>query len=126
MVPVMMIVGLPLVALFMSMVYAMSGRYYVEHIIFLLHTHAFFFLVSIAMALSSALGQSYDFLFGAMDWFRIIASWYIPIYIFMAMLRVYGDSKTKTFFKGCFVLTGYNISILVVFGFGVLYTAWNA
>lgn len=124
-VPIMMIVGIPLVALFMHLVYFRSGRYYVEHIIFLLHTHAFFFFASIAMALSSALGQRYDFLFGSMNWFRIIASWYIPIYIFMAMLKVYGDSLTKTFFKGFFVMSGYLFSILVVTFFSILYTAWN-
>lgn len=126
MVPVMMIVGMPLVALFMFMVYALSGRYYVEHIIFLLHTHAFYFLVSIVMALSSTLGRRYDFLFGVMDWFRIIVAWYIPVYIFMAMLRVYGDGKVKTFFKGCFVMTGYGISIIIVTGFGILFTAINS
>lgn len=126
MVPVMMIVGIPLVALFMFVVYALSGRYYLEHIIFLLHTHAFFFLVSIVIALSSALGQRYDFLFGIMDWFRMIAGWYIPIYIFLAMLKVYGDGKVLTILKGCFVLFGYLTSIVIVSGFGILYTAANA
>jgi len=125
MVPVMMIVGIPLVAFFMFLVYAMSGRYYLEHIIFLLHTHAFFFLASILMALSSALGQRYGFLTETMNWFRIITAWYIPLYIFLAMLSVYNDSKVKTFFKGVFVLIGYGTSILVVAVFGILYSALN-
>lgn len=126
MVPLMMILGIPLVALFMHVVYAFSGRYYVEHVIFLFHTHAFFFLISITMSLSSIIGQRYGILFDVMDWFRVIAGWYIPIYIFMAMMKVYGDSWAKTFFKGWFVIVGYGISIFIVAGLGILYTAVNA
>lgn len=125
-IPVMMIVGIPLVALFMHLMYVFSGRYYVEHIIFLFHTHAFFFLISLLMALSSALGQRYAFLYGAMDWLRIIGGYYIPLYIFLAMLRVYGDSKTRTFFKALFVLVGYGISIMIVGVAGVMFTALSA
>jgi hypothetical protein len=126
MVPLMMILGIPLVALFMHVVYAFSGRYYVEHVIFLFHTHVFFFLISITMSLSSIIGQRYGILFDVMDWFRVIAGWYIPIYIFMAMMKVYGDSWAKTFFKGWFVMVGYGISIFIVAGLGILYTAVNA
>lgn len=126
MVPLMMILGIPLVALIMFAVYVFSGRYYVEHVIFLFHTHAFFFLISITMTLSSIIGDRYGFLYSVMDWFRVIAAWYIPIYIFMAMLKVYGDGWAKTFFKGCFVLIGYGISIGIVAGIGILYTAASA
>ena len=126
MVPLMMILGIPLVALFMFAAYAFSGRYYVEHIIFLFHTHAFFFLISIAMGLSSIIGARYGFLLEPMDWFRVVAAWYIPVYIFTAMVKVYGDGWGKTLFKDIFILTGYGISIFVVFGVGILYTAATA
>lgn len=122
-IPVMMIVGIPLVALIMQFFYVFSGRYYVEHIIFLFHTHAFFFLVSTLIALSSLLGYYYPFLYEAMDWFRVIAAIWIPVYIFLAMLRVYGQSVGKTLLKAFFVLIGYGLCIVIVGTFSLLFTA---
>lgn len=122
-IPVMMVIGIPLVALLMLLFYASSGRYFVEHIIFLFHAHAFYFLIGIAMSLSSLLGQRYAFLFTPMDWFRIIGGFYIPLYIFLAMLNVYGESKGKTLVKAFFLMIGYGISIGIVMAFGFLFTA---
>lgn len=122
-VPLMMIIGMPLVALFMQLMYVFSGRYYVEHIIFLFHTHAFFFLISIITTFSSYIGERYPALFGLMDWIRIIGGFYIPVYIFLAMLKVYGDSKTRTFFKALFLMVGYGTSVMVVAFFGLMFTA---
>lgn len=125
-IPLMMILGIPLVAAFMQLLYFLSGRFYLEHIIFLFHTHAFFFLISILNALSTWLGYYYAFLFEAMDWFRIIAGFYIPAYIFIAMLRVYDDGLIKTFFKGMFILTGYGMSMFLVGGASVFFRALTA
>lgn len=122
-IPVMMIVGIPLVALFMQLIYAFSSRYYVEHVIFLFHVHAFYFLISILMAFSELLGYYYVWLFNSMDWFRIVAGLYIPLYIFLAMLTVYGDSKRKTFFKAFIIMIGYGTSIGMVMLFGLMFAA---
>jgi hypothetical protein len=122
-IPVMMIIGIPLVALFMQLIYAFSSRFYVEHVIFLFHVHAFYFLIGILMAFSSLLGQYYTWLFNSMNWFRIVAGFYIPIYIFQAMLKVYGGSKRKTFFKAFILMIGYGTSIGMVMFFGLMYTA---
>jgi hypothetical protein len=122
-IPVMMIVGIPLVALFMQLIYAFSSRYYVEHVIFLFHVHAFYFLISILMAFSELLGYYYVWLFNSMEWFRIVAGLYIPLYIFLAMLKVYGDSKRKTFFKAFIMMIGYGTSIGMVMLFGLMFAA---
>lgn len=122
-IPVMMILGIPLVALFMKLIYPFSGRYYVEHVIFLFHVHAFYFFVSILMAISSLLGQAYPVLFAPMDWLRIIAGFYIPVYIFLAMRKVYRGTKLATFFKAFLILVGYGFSVSVVMSIGMLYTA---
>jgi len=113
-IPLMMIIGIPLVAVFMQMTYLLAGRMYIEHIIFLLHAHAFYFLVAILTTFSSLLGYFYPLLSGIMEWFNIIATLYVPAYIFMAMLRVYGDSKRLTFAKVCFIMLGYGFSMLFV------------
>ena len=44
----MMFIFLPLIAVVMFVLYLGSGRYYVEHLLFFVHFHAFFFLGGIA------------------------------------------------------------------------------
>ena len=43
-IPKMMFIFLPLIAAVMAVLYVRSGRYYVEHLLFVVHFHAFFFL----------------------------------------------------------------------------------
>ena len=43
-IPKMMFIFLPLIAAVLSVLYVRSGRYYVEHLLFVVHFHAFFFL----------------------------------------------------------------------------------
>jgi len=47
----MMFIFLPLIAAVLSLLYIRSGRYYVEHLLFVVHFHAFFFLTGIAVLL---------------------------------------------------------------------------
>ena len=50
-IPKMMFIFLPLIAAVMFVLYLGSGRYYVEHLLFFVHFHAFFFLGGIAVLL---------------------------------------------------------------------------
>ncbi len=49
--PKMMFIFLPLIAAVLSVLYVRSGRYYVEHLLFVVHFHAFFFLAGIVVLL---------------------------------------------------------------------------
>jgi hypothetical protein len=124
-IPIMMLLGLPLVALMMKPFYAFSGRYYIEHVIFLFHVHAFYFLISIIMSITSILGHTYGFLLTPMNWLNIIAGWYIPVYIFYAMKNVYGESGLKTFTKAFFLLIAYGVCIGMVISTGALFVAMS-
>ena len=53
--PITMFVLLPLVALLFKFWYLFARKYYVEHLIFALHNHAFIFVVFLFMMLLSAL-----------------------------------------------------------------------
>ena len=44
-VPVALFILLPLMALMLRVLYPLSKRYYVEHLLFVVHYHAFFFLI---------------------------------------------------------------------------------
>jgi hypothetical protein len=53
-VPKMMFIFLPLIACVMYVLYLGSGRYYVEHLLFFVHFHAYFFLGGIGIVLLAA------------------------------------------------------------------------
>jgi hypothetical protein len=127
-VPKMMFMFLPLIALVMAVLYLGSGRYYVEHLLFFVHYHAFFFLAGMAVllldragaaaggAVASALGTAEGLLVAAL----VI---YVPVYLFLAMRRVYGQGRIWTATKFSVLAIAY-IFCLALTGVGLLfYTA---
>jgi len=127
-VPQMMFIFLPLIAAVMSVLYLRSGRYYVEHLLFVVHFHAFFFLAGIVVLL---LEQLSDFAGGAIGTgmtaaqaaLGTVLSFYVPWYLLKAMRRVYAQSWWKTLPKFGLLGLAYFVS-LVLTGIGLLfYTA---
>ena len=109
---------LPLMALVLKMLYPLSKRYYVEHLLFVVHFHAFFFLVLTLQILLSRLGSLAP-LPEAIPILTIVAvSLYIPVYLYKAMRRVYAQGHLMTTMKYLALNTAY------IFGFSlVLITA---
>ena len=122
-IPTMMFFFLPLIALLMKFLYPLSKRYYVEHLLFFVHYHAFFFL---ALTLLMTTGFVVDSLH-APEWIATIATAilmiYIPIYLFVAMRRVYGQSRLATTFKYLLLGIGYFTCLVVTFTLTVIVTA---
>src|SRR4029453_1583664 len=93
-VPKMMFMFLPLIALVMAVLYLGSGRYYVEHLLFFLHYHAFFFLAGIVRLLvdrfAAATTGAVSGLFGTAEGFVIAALVvYVPVFSFLPMRGCY-------------------------------------
>jgi len=126
--PKMMFLFLPLIALVMAVLYLGSGRYYVEHLLFFLHYHAFFFLAGIVVLLLDRLGAAttgpVSGFFGSVEELVIFALvFYVPIYLFLAMRRVYGQGRIWTATKFSALVISYLVC-LVLTGVGLLfYTA---
>jgi len=126
--PKMMFLFLPLIALVMAVLYVGSGRYYVEHLLFFLHYHAFFFLAGIVVLLLDRLGAAttgaVSGFFGSAEELVIFALvFYVPIYLFLAMRRVYGQGRIWTATKFSALVVSYLVC-LVLTGVGLLfYTA---
>ena len=128
-VPKMMFIFLPLIAGVMFVLYLGSGRYYVEHLLFVVHYHAFFFLAGLTILLvERAAGlapgtwfeQAAQFAGGALG--VGLAVW-APIYLFVAMRRVYGQGRIVTFLKYCTLAVAY-LFCLVFTAVGLIaYTA---
>jgi len=110
-IPRAMFIFLPLLALFMKVLYWRPKRYYVEHLLFLVHNHAFVFLALAilgALELVPVIGKHLGLL--------KFAIWvYMVWYIFRAMRMYYRQSRGLTFAK--YVTVGF---AYIVAGFTVL------
>lgn len=118
--PKLMFVFLPLVALLLKIFYWRSGRYYMEHLIFALHNHAFIFVTMLAMVLTNLLGKYASWAITPAHYFNVILGWYIVIYVFLAMRHYYRQSFVKTLAKYLLIGFIYWIALLGVLISGML------
>jgi hypothetical protein len=127
-IPKMMFIFLPLIAAALSVLYVRSGRYYVEHLLFVVHFHAFFFLTGIVVLLLERLsglasGTLATVISVAQGVLGAALTLYVPWYLLKAMRRVYAQGWWKTIPK--YALLGVAYLVCLVFtGIGLLaYTA---
>lgn len=105
--PTALIVLLPLMALVLKALYPLSRRYYVEHLLFLVHLHAFLFLLLTLQILFLRFTGLIAVPELAVTLMMIASVIYIPVYLFIAMRRVYGQSRFMTFLKYIVLLFAY-------------------
>jgi hypothetical protein len=122
-VPVMMFLFIPIVAVGMKVLYPLARRKYVEHLLFFLHFHAFFFLLAtlgLLVLFVGGLTPVLDIPVGILS----VAGWvYVPIYLFLAMRWVYAQGRLATAFKYVLLGGGYFFALLFTFVGVVIYTA---
>jgi len=126
-IPKMMFIFLPIIALVNKTLYIGSRRYYVEHLLFFVHFHAFFFL---AITLDVLAWRATGWLQGSDNSLAFLPRLltaviviYVPVYLFKAMRRVYGQGRFFTLVKFSALIVAYFFSLLITF-LGVLaYTA---
>jgi hypothetical protein len=122
-IPAMMFLFLPLMGLVMKLLYPLSGRYYAEHLLFLVHYHSFFFLINILLVATrwaaelAAPGRL------PTDLLTAAVFIYIPVYLFRAMRRVYGQGFLATAFKYVLLGLAYLVALLTTLLGLVLFTA---
>lgn len=111
--PLMMFLLLPIYALLLKLMYIRSGRYYVEHIIYALHTHSFVFL-SIGSVLVWVLTAPWFGYKAAPPGILVFAFWgWIALYPWFAMKRMYGQGWWKTTIK--YSVLGFSYIFLLAF-----------
>lgn len=107
--PFLLLLQLPMFAIWMRMIYYRQRRLYVEHLVFILHTHTFFFLlfgvIFAADALAQSLGTKIPMLNVAVTW--LILTGIVTLYNILAYKRFYAQGWGKTLVKGWFLLHGY-------------------
>ncbi len=121
--PAAIFIFLPFIALILKILYLGSGRFFVEHLLFLLHYHSFFFvLFTVVLTLESALSLlAFAELVATPIGFVSIV--YVPVYLFKALRRVYGQGAAVTAFKYVILCSTYFVSMLIAFIGLVIFTA---
>jgi hypothetical protein len=111
---------LPFMALVLKALYPLSRRYYVEHLLFFVHFHAFFFLILTLQVLLVRLAALLRIPEVAITLTLVAISFYIPVYLFVGMRKVYGQGRLVTFLKYIVLtltyITGFFITMLVALG----------
>ncbi len=119
-IPAALIILLPFMALVLKALYPLSRRYYVEHLLFFVHFHAFFFLMLTLQIMFARFTVMLSFPENATAFIVFATSFYIPFYFFVAMRTVYGQGRLVTFLK-YIVLTfsyaaGFFVTMLATLG----------
>jgi hypothetical protein len=118
-VPRAMFVFLPLLALILKPLYWRPKRYYVEHLLFLVHNHAFAMLAITLVVLVGYIPYVGDSWFTGLLTAAVIL--YMMWYMFRAMRNYYGQGRSLTLVKYVFfgftyfVLTGVMLLLTLLF-----------
>jgi len=116
--PATMFILLPVVALIFKFWYLFAKRYYIEHLIFALHNHAFLF-VSLTLILLAGIGKSLLAANGhqgaadAMMWTMVVIGCWIPVYLLISLRVAYRQNWFMTL--GKYGLIGLSYVTLLAF-----------
>ncbi len=103
---------MPFLAFILKVLYLRNDYYYVEHLVFSFHTHAFAFLL---FAITGFIIHLSGIL-----WVIPIGLFIMFIYLYNALLRVYGQGKFKTFLKQLVVNGVYFFLFVFSLAFGLV------
>ena len=109
---------LPVFALVMKFWYLFAKRFYIEHLIFSLHNHSFIFVIFILLVLfdwieigAVTLGVNADVADTISSVITAVLMFWIPIYMFLAMKRVYQQGWFLTI--GKYLMVGWTYVIIL-------------
>lgn len=109
--PQTLFVLMPLFAVLLKFFYIFKRRYYMEHLIVALHSHAF---LSLSVLLISLLGLA-RLVFPAaatpLTWLMMAAGWWMPLYLLLMQKRVYRQNWFMTLLKFSIVGTCYTVLV---------------
>ena len=106
-IPIALIVLLPFMALVLKALYPLSRRHFVEHLLFFIHFHSFFFLILTLQILFSRFAGFIHLPEAIGILVLVAASFYIPVYLYKAMRLVYGQGHILTFIKYITLVVAY-------------------
>ncbi len=121
-VPAALFVLLPLMALVLKFLYPLSKRYYVEHLLFVVHNHSFIFLI--LQILFTRLGALLRVPETPIDVAVLAVSLYVPVYLYKSLRRVYEQGRFFTIVKFSMLGFAYFAGLMLMFGLVALFAAF--
>lgn len=113
-IPAMMLCCIPLFALVLKILYIRQGRFYVEHLVYALHIHTFFYVAVIITSLAvMAANRTVPALAG---WITSLMTIAIIVQVFLSIRRVYRQGWFMTMVK--FLFGGFIYLMILVVGVG--------
>jgi hypothetical protein len=95
-------------------------HYYVEHLLFFVHNHAFVFLAFGLLALVTRLVPAIE------NGLTSIVQLYVAYYLFVSMRRVYGQGRWLTFAKLVVLSLTYFILAAMTLALTAMYSVYSA
>jgi Protein of unknown function (DUF3667) len=109
----MMLFCIPLFAFILKILYLRQKRFYIEHLVYALNIHAFFYLATILVVLASI--GLHQWIPGAPQvWLTLLLSFLVVAQVFISIRRVYRQGWFMSFFK--FALGGFIYLFVIVLG----------
>ncbi|MBK8859185.1 MAG: DUF3667 domain-containing protein [Opitutaceae bacterium] len=112
-IPKILLICLPLYALYTRLLFRKSGRLYLQHLVLSLHYHTFFYLWFMVR-------DGWVFLTGfvstgAADWLQLASNLWLLIYPIFMLRHMFGNSWPRTIFKGIALSMFYVTTIGLAF-----------
>lgn len=112
-IPQTLFVLMPLFAVMLKFFYIFKRRYYTEHLIVALHSHAFLALSMLLLSLLGLAQLAWPAISTPLHWLIVAVAWWIPIYLLLMQKRVYRQNWFMTLLK--FGIIGTCYSVLITF-----------
>lgn len=97
--PQSLFVVMPLFAILLKILYLFKRRYYMEHLMVALHSHAFISLSILLFCLVSLAELAWPATQPVLFWVNVAIGAWIPLYLLIMQKRVYGQNWFMTLFK---------------------------
>jgi Protein of unknown function (DUF3667) len=122
-IPKMMFVFLPLMAVFMKIIYFRPNRYYVEHLVYLLHNHSAIFLSFLLLVVVDRLSMVWQSVASLVPAGTFIVVIYALWYPYASMRRYYRQGRFMTGAKYVIVAVVYLLCLLLTLSAAAILTA---
>jgi len=119
--PKLMFLFLPVIAAVALLFYWRPRRLYTEHLVLLLHNHAFTFLLIGATEILSTIADLKIPFVGILGFVIFALFIYLPYYVFRSMRVVYGEGRLKTMLKFLALGTIYFLLLGITMLAGLVY-----
>ena len=131
--PQTMFVILPLFSAWVGFFYLFSKRFYIEHLLLQVHSHAFIFLSMVGLytieltrdALGNAAFFGHGVLSGLLYWLAAAMWLWIPVYVLISMRRFYAQGWWLTLIKFFVLAWSYLIMLILALVAVIIFGVWR-